>query len=473
MIVRELGESIDLTLIESRALGTIGVGEATVPTIKSLNTGLGLEEKPFIERVKATFKLGINFEGWGAEDSAYMHTFGGIGKDQPFCPFHHFFLRARAEGRDVDLWDYSLNYQAAKRNQFTPMKRHPDLPDFDYAYHFDAARYADLLQEFAVARGVTAVDALVEDVVLDGESGFVRHLVLDSGETVEGDLFIDCSGFRAILIEKALGVDFIDWNRWLLCDRAVAAQSKHTGDLRPYTRSIARAGGWQWQIPLQHRMGNGLVYSSQVWDEDEAHRVFEAGLEGERTTDLNPIRFRVGVRERPWCKNVVAIGLAGGFLEPLESTSIHLIHTGVLRLLWCFPFQGITEWEIAEYNKQVRHEWAQIRDFIIAHYHLNTRQDSELWRHCATMELPDTLTHKLELYRASGKILREPEELFGNPSWLQIFEGQGLRPRQYHPIAARLTDEELDAMLDGIARVIEGPLRVMPSHAEFLAMLAR
>lgn len=472
MLVREFGAALDIQLVESRALGTIGVGEATVPTIKTLNNGLGLDEKAFIGRVNATFKLGIQFEGWGAEDSCYMHTFGAIGQDRPFCPFHHFFLRARAEGGGGDLWDYSLNYQAAKQGRFAPMRPHPELPRFDYAYHFDAALYAELLRDYSLERGVRTLDALVKDVALDPETGFVRHLVLDSGDTVEGDLFIDCSGFRALLIEKALEVGYTDWDHWLPCDRAIAAQTPLAGEPRPYTRSIAKAGGWQWQIPLQHRMGNGLVYSSGTWDEDEATRVFTEGLEGEPTTKLNHICFRVGVRQKPWCRNVVAIGLSGGFLEPLESTSIHLVHTAVLRLIWCFPFQGVSDWEIGEFNRQTLHEWGQVRDFIIAHYHLNTRQDSELWRHCASMDLPDSLVHKIGLYRETGKILRECEELFGNPSWLQLFEGQGLRPRQFHPIAAALSPEELAGMLDGIRSTIAKPLAAMPSHGDFLRMLA-
>ncbi len=471
MIARELGRGVDITLIESKRLGTIGVGEATVPTIKTLNAGLGLDEKAFIKAVNATFKLGIRFEGWGAPDSDYIHTFGTLGQDQPFCPFHHYVFRARAEGRDVSLWDYSLNFQAATRNRFAPMKPHPDLPRFDYAYHFDAGAYAAHLEKDAVRRGVRHIDALVEDVTLNPESGFVEELVLDNGTTVPGDLFVDCSGFRALLIEKALDVGYVDWDHWLPCDRAIAVQSEKLRTLHPYTRSIARPCGWQWRIPLQTRTGNGLVYSSREIDDDDAERLLLENIEGAPTTEPNRLRFRVGVRERPWCRNVVAIGLAGGFLEPLESTSIHLIHTGVMRLLWCFPHQGVSPHEIDEYNRQVRDEWAWVRDFIIAHYHLNRRDDSELWRHCAAMDLPDSLRHRIALYRDTGKALKACEELFGIPSWVQMFEGQGLSPRQVHPVAAALPAEELDAMLARIRHHIAGPLAAMPEHEAFLGML--
>lgn len=470
MLARELGESLDICLVESKRLGTIGVGEATVPSIKALNSGLGLDEKAFIKRVNATFKLGIRFEGWGTRD-AYMHAFGELGKDQAFCPFHHFVVRSRLDGAEVDLWDYSLTYQAAIRNRFAPLKPHPEIPALEYAYHFDATLYADLLKQYAVARGVRHVDAMVEKVKVDESSGDVESLILSTGEAVPGDLFVDCTGFRALLIEKTLGVDFIDWDRWLPCNRAIAAQTKSAPDLRPYTRSIAKPGGWQWRIPLQNRMGNGLVYSSQVYDESEAEQIFLDGLESAPTTELNFIRFRVGVRSRPWYRNVVAIGLSGGFLEPLESTSIHLIHAGVLRLLWCFPHDGVSVHERDEYNAQVHREWEHVRDFIILHYHLNTRDDSELWRHCADMAIPDSLAHRIELYRDTGKILPERDVLFRIPAWLQVLEGQGVQPRQCHPVAAAMAQREVGEMLDRLRQRIAGPLDAMPSHSDFIRML--
>ncbi len=471
MLSSEL-DGIEISLVESTALGTVGVGEATVPPIKTLNAMVGLKEKPFIARTNATFKLGIRFEGWGDRDSDYFHAFGGLGKDQPFCPFHHFVLRARLAGRDVDLGDYSLNAQSAERNRFAPIKPHPDIPDVDYAYHFDAALYAAVLRELATGRGVRHIDALVQDVRQHPESGDVEALVLDNGQALEGDFFIDCSGFRALLIEKALGVGYIDWDHWLPCDRALAVQTGRRGnDIRPYTRSIARPGGWQWQIPLQNRTGNGLVYSSREYDDDKAEQVFRAGLDGELITDLNPIRFRVGLRERPWHKNVVALGLAGGFLEPLESTSIHLVQTAVLRLIWCFPHQGVSGFEAAEFNQQLRDEWEHVRDFIIAHYHLNRRGDSDLWRHCADMAIPDSLAQRIGLYRDTGKVLRDPEALFRIVSWVQVMEGQGVHPRQCHPIAANMSLDAVDQMLARIAQSVAGPLGAMPPHAEFLRML--
>ncbi|KAA9134127.1 tryptophan 7-halogenase [Marinihelvus fidelis] len=472
MLVQFLGADTRISLVESSRIGTIGVGEATIPTIKTLNSSLDLGEQHFIRQVDATFKLGIQFEGWGGKDSLYMHTFGEVGKDQSFCPFHHYVLRARLAGKDVDLWDYSLNYQAARRHLFAPVRSGPDMPAMDYAYHFDAALYANYLRDYAVSKGVERIDAVVESVRTDPESGHVTQLHLDNDDTLGGDLFIDCSGFRALLIEQTLGVKFIDWDHWLPCDRAVAVQSGKLASLPPYTRSIAHPGGWQWQIPLQSRTGNGLVYSSREYSDDQARAILESGIDGDATTDYNLIRFRVGVRERPWHKNVVAVGLSGGFLEPLESTSIHLVHSALLRLIWCFPHQGISRFEVDEFNRQVRHEWAQIRDFIIAHYHLNNRDDSELWRHCASMELSHELAHKISLYRETGKLLRECEALFGIPSWLQVLEGQGVRPGECHPIAAATALEEVDDMLARLRQSISRPIGAMPSHAQFIGMLA-
>ncbi len=471
LLIKILGNAIRVRLVESEQIGTVGVGEATIPPILTLNKALGLDEAEFLRETKGTIKLGIEFENWKGMGDCYMHTFGNIGKDFPFCSFHHFWTRGVHEGRDDSLWDYSLNYQAAKQNRFTHLERveRGNLQGIAYAYHFDAGLYAAFLRRFAERLGVVRTEGLIRDVTLDGESGFVESVTLDSGETISGDLFVDCSGFRGLLIEQQLNTGYEDWTHWLPCDRAVAVPCETVHPILPYTRSIAHHAGWQWRIPLQHRIGNGLVYCSRYYSEDEAAELLLGNLDGKALAEPRTLRFRTGRRNRQWVRNCVAVGLSSGFLEPLESTSIHLIQSAAIRLIKHFPHAGINDSEVAEYNRQSQMEWEYIRDFIILHYHLNERDDSPFWRECRRMEIPESLARRMRLFRDTGKIFREQDELFTEIGWQQVMIGQGLMPEDYHPLVNALNKEQLDEFLDNVRGIIDDTVPQLPTHEEFLA----
>jgi tryptophan halogenase len=468
LLVKVLGKAIRITLVESDDIGTIGVGEATIPPILSLNKALGLDEADFMRKTQATIKLGIQFENWGAQGNAYMHAFGTIGKDFPFCPFQHFWFRARQAGLGGDLWDYSLNLQAAHQGKFAFVQQQQDMPALTYAYHFDAGLYARYLRVESERMGVTRIEGMIEEVVLHPETGHVRSLRLKDGQSIAGDLFIDCSGFRGLLIQEALNTGYEDWSHWLPADRAVAMPSESWQRKVPYTRSIAHDSGWQWNIPLQHRNGNGLVYASSHYSDDQAAALLAGNLGSKALAEPRLLKFRTGRRLQQWNRNVVSIGLASGFLEPLESTSIHLIQSGVTRLLKHFPHRGIKAREVGEYNRQSRVEFEQVRDFIICHYHVNSRTDSDFWQECRRMSIPDTLENKLRLFRETGKIYREQDELFSEVAWLQVLVGQGVMPDDYHPLAAVLPDASLVEMLDNVKTVVQKPLAHLPTHEDFL-----
>ncbi|TLX52481.1 tryptophan halogenase [Pseudoalteromonas ruthenica] len=471
LLAKMLGKQLSITLVESSDIGTVGVGEATIPPIVAFNNALGIDEKTLIQRTGATIKLGIQFENWGRKGDSYMHAFGHLGKALPFCDFHHLFHHAKEQGLGHSLWDYSLNFQAAKAGRFAPLRRLPNtqLAGTEHAYHFDASLYAQLLRERAEHFGVQRIDAKV-DKVEQSDNGDVEALVLQSGERVEGDLFIDCSGQRALLIAQTLGVGFEDWSHWLPCDRAIAVQSHHGDDKDslPYTRSIAHDSGWQWQIPLQHRVGNGLVYCSRYLDDDQAKAQLLANLPGEALHEPRVIPFRTGARRQQWHKNVVAIGLSSGFLEPLESTSIHLIQTAVIRLLKHFPHQGIAPASVRAFNRLFSTEMAQIRDFIILHYALNQRQDSRFWRYCADMELPPSLSERIAQFQQSGQVHRYQDELFAEVAWQQVLIGQNCWPQQHHPLAEQLSNEQLDELLQSLRTLINQAVQNMPSHQQFI-----
>ncbi|WP_295802186.1 tryptophan halogenase family protein [uncultured Microbulbifer sp.] len=470
LMAKVLGKVINITLVESEQIGTVGVGEATIPPIVSFNQALGLEEKEFLRATSGSIKLGIQFESWSREGERYMHAFGGIGKNFPFCDFYNYWLRARAAGDTASFWDYSLNYQAAMQNKFAPIKNIPNtnLPGISYAYHFDAGLYAQFLRRFAEAKGVKRIEGKVCDVRRNSDSGFVESLLLDSGQVVEGDLFVDCSGFVGLLIDKAVASEYDQWDQWLPCDRAMAVPSASAGEIVPYTRSIARACGWQWQIPLQHRTGNGLVYSSRHWSDEQARKVLLANLPGEALAEPRVIPFRTGHRRQQWCKNVVSLGLASGFLEPLESTSIHLVQTAATRLLKCFPHRGIRGEEVAEFNRQSRLEMERIRDFIILHYKVNQRRDSDFWRHCEEMAVPDSLQAKIDLFRSSGKVFRDYDDLFTEVAWQQVMLGQGVVPQDHHVIADGLSEGQLRDLMQSLKTLIRGTVKQMPPHRAFL-----
>lgn len=457
-----------LQLVESEDIGTVGVGEATIPQILLFNGALGLDEAEFLRETKGSFKLGISFDGWLREGHSYMHAFGDVGQGVGLLPFQHYWLRAQQRGLAKPLQRYSLNELAARAMRMQRGKPHPAAREMPYAYHFDAGLYAAYLRRFAEARGVVRHEGKIAQVERHGENGGIAALVLDDGRRLAANFFIDCTGFRALLIEQALGSGFDDWSNWLPCDRAMAVPCEGGGDFTPFTRSIARDAGWQWRIPLQHRIGNGLVYSSAHMSDDDAARVLLANLDGAPLADLRPIRFTTGKRRRQWAHNCLALGLAAGFMEPLESTSIHLVQSAISRLLSVLP-QGQGNPAVAEFfNAQADFEWARIRDFLVLHYWANQRHGQPFWDHVRTMPLPDTLEAKLELWRASGFIHREHEELFTPVAWFQVLAGQGVEAQGYNPVANALSEADLARLLRETEAALIEQARRMPRHLDFL-----
>ncbi|WP_457933848.1 tryptophan 7-halogenase [Pseudoalteromonas sp. SCSIO 43210] len=475
LLNKVLGKVINITLIESSSIGTVGVGEATIPPIIQLNNALGINEKEFINETNATIKLGIEFENWKKPTHSYMHAFGPIGKDFPFCDFYNFWLKGRITGCEDDLWDFSLNYQAAKQHKFAPLNTIPNtqLPGLSYAYHFDATLYAEYLKKLAISRGVKHIDAKISEVTQCLATGNVETLILDDNKQINGDLFIDCTGLRALLIEKTLNTGFVDWSHYLPCDSAIAVQTKSNDELKPYTQSIAHSAGWQWQIPLQSRIGNGLVYCSRYLSDEDAKALLLNNLPADPITEPRFIKFKTGRRVKQWHKNVIAVGLSNGFLEPLESTSIHLIQSAVTRLIKLFPHHGISDALASEFNKQSVTEIEHMRDFIILHYKLTVREDSAFWRQCMQMDIPDSLIHKLNLFKHTGKVVRENDELFAEVAWQQVMIGQGLIPDDYCTIANSFTDEQLSDLFISLKTLVNSTVEKLPTHKEFLASIKR
>jgi tryptophan 7-halogenase len=469
-LARFLGRTAAIRLIESDEIGTVGVGEATIPQIRLFNDGLGIDEDEFVRATAGTFKLGIEFDGWLRPGHRYIHAFGAVGRPLGLIPFHHYWLRHRAEGGGDDLWAHSASAEAARRNRFArPDDKPGRLPSgVNYAFHFDASLYAAHLRRWAEGRGVRRVEGRIQDVALRGEDGFVEAVTLGSGERVAGDIFIDCSGFRGLLIEQALETGYENWSHWLPCDRALAVPCASVSPLTPYTRSTAREAGWQWRIPLQHRTGNGHVYCSDFISDDAAAATLLAHLDGEALADPRPLRFITGKRRKAWNRNVVALGLAAGFMEPLESTSIHLVQSGIARLLQLFPRERVTEVEAAEFNRQTDVEWRSIRDFLILHYHANERE-GPFWAACRERSIPDTLAHKIALFEESARIFRVEEELFTEPGWLQVMLGQGITPASYHPLADQLSPEQLAEFIELSRRHVAQVASTMPAHEDFIA----
>jgi tryptophan halogenase len=462
---------IDIELIESDEIGTVGVGEATIPQIRLFTGLLGIDENEVLRETRGTIKLGIQFRGWRGPDDVYMHAFGGIGGKLGMLDFHHYWLKARQEGRQDSLWDYSLNETAALAGRFDRLERLGDTPmaGLVYAYHFDASLFARYLRDFSEKRGVRRTEGRVVDVHLHPESGHVESVSLADGPRIQGELFIDCSGFRGLLIEEALETGYEDWSLWLPCDRAVAVASGSSGPLRPFTQATARAAGWQWRIPLQHRTGNGHVYASHYMSDDEAVSILLSNLDGEPAGEPRLLKFTTGRRRKFWNRNCVALGLAGGFMEPLESTSIHLIQTGISRLLEYFPRRGFDRVEIDEYNRRCIWEFERIRDFLILHYHLNERTDSAFWIDRRELPIPAELHRRMDLFRANGRIHREFDELFTEVAWLQVMLGQGIVPAGYHPLADRVTTDQLNGFLGNIKRIIGSAVDKLPTHDDWVS----
>ncbi|MEO1310040.1 MAG: tryptophan halogenase family protein [Pseudomonadota bacterium] len=466
-----LSPVVRIRLVESEAIGTVGVGEATIPQIRRLNGMLGLDEDEFVRETKGTFKLGIEFSNWSRVGDRYLHTFGDVGAPLAALPFHHYWLKAKAAGAAEDFWAYSLHQTAASANKFARLERvgQTSMTGLAYAFHFDAGLYAAYLRRFAEAHGVTRTEGKVERVNLHPETGAIASISLDSGEDVEGDFFIDCTGFRGLLIGQALGVGYRDWSKWLPCDRAIAVPCERAEPLLPYTKATAGTAGWRWRIPLQHRTGNGHVFSSAFIGEDEATAQLLDGLDAPATAEPRPLRFTTGRREAFWRKNCVAIGLSSGFLEPLESTSIHIIQSNVSRLIELFPDKSFAEADIKEYNRQVGKEFDLIRDFLILHYKQTERDDVEFWRYCAHMDVPDTLRDKMDLFAAAGRLYKEPDDLFREASWVQVMMGQGIEPARYHAMADRVDDAQLQGFLSSVKKIIRQAVDPLPTHADFIA----
>ncbi|NOR19097.1 MAG: tryptophan halogenase [Xanthomonadales bacterium] len=473
LLKRVLGAQVDIELVESEQIGIIGVGEATIPPIRHINSVLELDEAEFLRETKATIKIAIKFENWRVQGESYYHTFGTPGKSQAFCHFHHFWTRAQQAGFDSNLWDYDLNYLCSEAGKFAKMQVNDPMWELNYAYHFDASLYGQFLRKYSEKRGVKRTEGLIEQVNVNTESGHVESLVLKSGDVVNGDFFVDCSGIRGLLIQQQLDVGYEDWSHWLPCDRAMAVPTERFKDTLPYTRSIAHSAGWQWRIPLQHRNGNGLVYSSSHYSDDEAANILLNNLDSPTIGEPKIIPFKPGRARKQWSKNVVAVGLSSGFLEPLESTSIFLIQSAVVRLIHLFPHAGVTDALIEEYNRQSQTEYELVRDFIILHYYLNEREDSQFWRDARNMEVPDRLTQKIELFRANGGLFQDQLDIFLEPSWLQVMLGQGVMPQDYHPIADSLTDEQLKDKLARTKQYAMDPLAKIPSHDEFLKLFCK
>jgi tryptophan halogenase len=460
-----------ITLVESDEIGTVGVGEATIPPIRNFNEMLGIDENDFLARTYGTFKLGIEFVDWTRLGHRYLHPFGRFGADMEAISFHQFWLKFRARGEAGELDDYNLCAVAARKGRFAPPSGNPNsvLSTLSHAYHFDASLYAGYLRDYCERRGVVRREGRVVDVSLRPEDGFIEAVTLEDGSRIEGNLFIDCSGFRGLLIEQALETGYEEWTRWLPCDRAVAVPSVQPGAPLPYTRSTARAAGWQWRIPLQHRLGNGYVYSSGHISEEEATETLLANLEGPALAEPRHLRFTTGRRKKAWNRNVVALGLASGFLEPLESTSIHLIQAGISKLLALFPDLGFNPALANEYNRLTDIQTEQIRDFLILHYQATERDDSAFWRDCQAMEIPDSLLRKLELFRANGRLFRYEDELFSETSWLAVLLGQGITPSTYDPLVETVPEEPVKETLARMAALMASTAEKMPRHAEWIA----
>lgn len=463
-ISKILGKVLDITLIESDEIGTVGVGEATIPPLMSYHQLLDIKEQDFMAATQGTFKLGISFEGWRDVNENYIHSFGVTGRDHWTAGFQHFWLKDRGRGSTRDYGEYCLELVAAEQNKFA----HLPKSGLNYAYHIDATLYARFLRKFSEKFGVKRIEGKISQVATWPENGFIKSVTLESGQVIEGDLFIDCTGFRGLLIEQTLKTGYRDWSHWLPCDSAVAVQTESVIEAIPYTRSIAHESGWQWRIPLQHRVGNGMVYSSKYIEDDKARDRLLKNISGGRLTDPLMIKFKTGRRLKNWNKNCIALGLASGFLEPLESTSIHLIQRGVLRLMQLFPINGIKQPDIDEYNKQSLLEIHNIRDFIILHYKVTNRQDSPFWRHCRSMEVPDSLQHRIDLFRETARVFKIPNELFGENSWIQVMLGQGLIPEQYHQTVDVMSDQELTRFMEGIRTHVEKTVARLPNHQAYV-----
>lgn len=466
-LTKLLGKQLEVTLVESDAIATVGVGEATIPTLQNFHQLLQINEAEFLKATNGTFKLGISFENWRNIDENYIHAFGTTGQQSWAAGFQHFWLKAKQRGIAGEYGDYCLEQVAARQEKFSHLPNQGTNKGINYAYHIDATLYGKFLRKMAEQQGITRVEGKIEQVNVEPNSGDISSLTLQSGEVISGDLFIDCTGQRALLIEQALHTGYIDWSHWLPCDSAIAVQTKAIKDPVPYTRSIAHQFGWQWQIPLQNRVGNGLVYSSRFVSDEKALATLNSNIVGETITEPLHIKFRTGTRRKHWNKNCIAIGLSSGFLEPLESTSIHLIQQAIIRLIKLFPYHGIKESAVNEFNKQTQFDTERIRDFIVLHYKVTNRDDARFWQHCRNMSIPETLRQKIQLFKETGCMFRENNELFDD-SWMQVMIGQGLIPQSYHPMVDNMSEQELRDFFTHLENKMATLTDKLAHHADYV-----
>ncbi|MEZ5946253.1 MAG: tryptophan halogenase family protein [Hyphomonas sp.] len=461
---------IEIALVESDQIGTIGVGEATLPHLRFFNEHLGIDESEFMARTSATFKLGIEFRDWGRQGDAYIHPFGEYGREIRGIDFHHFWLKAHKASREGRIDSFSLPVVMGELAKFAMPSADPRsvMASYSYAYQLDAGLYAKFLREFAEARGVQRIEGKIVEVSVRPEGGVVDFVTLENDRKITGDLFIDCSGFRGLIIEQALKAGYEDWSQYLPCDRAVAVPCEMTAENVPYTRATAREAGWQWRIPLQHRVGNGYVFSSRFTDDERASDILMSSLEGAPLAEPKFIGFRAGKRRRQWVGNCVAIGLSSGFLEPLESTSIYLIQAGITALAELLPSRAMHEADIREFNRVMDLEYERVRDFLILHYHATERNDSPFWDYVRTMPIPESLAYKLELFRKTGVVVQYKDGLFLHPSWIAVYLGQRVVPDGYDPRVDALPDEQLYKALAEMKALIGQTVSGLPTHADFL-----
>ena len=464
-LVRRLGNLLEITLVESDQIGTVGVGEATVPTMRDFHKIFGIDEREFMRATQATFKLGIFFDNWGAPGESYAHAFGEVGQSNWLVEFHQYWLEAHANGFGGNLGDYSLELKAAEAGKFAVKAGETPLT---YAFHLDAMAYAGFLRQKSESLGARRIEGRINEVTLDPVTGNIQSLELDQDRQVAGDFFVDCTGFRSLLLGNTLGVEFEDWSHWLAADRALAVQTESTEPPPPFTRAIAHSSGWQWRIPLQSRTGNGFVYSSRFCSDDDARATLLGNITGKTITDPLPLKFKTGRRTNAWHKNCVAIGLSSGFLEPLESTSIHLIDTALVRLMRLFPFSGAMAPMAEQFNRETRTEWEAVRDFIVLHYKQTQRDDSEFWNYYRTMDIPDSLAHRIEIFKENGYVWPDLVGLFRAHSWIQVMFGQGLFPKHCHGASRILPPEALKVELEKLSTFVNQNLAKLPDHIDFI-----
>jgi tryptophan halogenase len=473
-LARFLGDCASITLVESDEIGTVGVGEATIPQIHNLLIGLGLDQGEFLSKTQASFKLGIEFDGWRRGGDSYIHSFGKVGRGVGLIPFRQLWLRGRKLGVSGDYGDYSFNIAAARTGKFAIGKGgSASVPDLAYAYHLDATLFAAMLRDYATDLGVKRIEGRIVGVERRASSGNLEALMLEGERRVSGNMFLDCTGFRSLLLGQELSVPFVDWKQYLPCDTALAVPSEPSRIFRPYTQSIARPAGWQWRIPLQHRTGNGHVFCSSFMSVDEASSLLLQNLEGKALADPRPIKFSAGHREQFWSRNCVALGLAAGFMEPLESTSIHLVQSGVARLLELLPGDMANLAPARDtFNRLSTTEWQRVRDFIVLHYVANERHGEPFWDHCRAIEVPDTLAEKLALFRQAGQFVREEDELFLDDSWGQVMIGQGITPAAWSPLADNVPAEDIGPFLESLAKIYRTAAAALPEHRVTVGQMA-